>query len=333
MYAVARLRANENRFLDASFFSRLIDSATLEDALKALGETVYAQWAAGSSEASLDRIIDSELIATCEELARFVPDKELIGIYRMTYDFNNVKVILKSLFKARENGERRYDLLSKLGAVDAESLIMLIEGEEYGFLPYGLGDVIRRCLAVWDQSKNPQQVELILDAHMFDVMRATAEELDAKLKTSNIARWVRHRIDAENLRNAVRLQRMNYDAASALPFFHKGGTIGPDGVAKLMGEPFETWGKSLSHTDVGAALELGQDKTDVQAALSDISKALDDYLIRVLDKAKYSASAPENVILYLLRKEEEARNLRIALVCVAKGLNREFARRLLSRGR
>ena len=333
MYAVARLRAMENRFLDASFFSRLIESATLEDAFKSLGETVYAQWITGSSEGGFDRIIDSELIAACDDLTGFVPDKELVYIYRMPYDFNNVKVILKSLFRTKENGERRYDLLSRLGAVDPESLVMAIEGEEYAFLPYKLVNVVPRCIALWDQTKSPQQAETVLDAHMFVAMRATAEKLDAKLGTSKVVRWVRHRIDAENLRSAVRLQRMNYDYTSALPFFHKGGTIRPDDVAKLMSEPPETWSKSLSHTGIGAALESIQDSTDVQAALSDVSKALDEYLARVLGKAKYNATAPENVILYLLRKEEEARNLRVALVCVANGLNRAFARRLLSRGR
>ena len=139
--------------------------------------------------------------------------------------------------------------------------------------------------------------------------------------------------DAENLRNAVRLQRMNYDSSSALPFFHKGGTIRPDDAAKLLGEPPESWSKTLSHTEVGAALDALQDRTDVQVTLSDVTKALDDYLIRSLEHAKYCPSAPENVILYLLRKEEEAKNLRIALVCVANGLNRDFVRRLLSRGR
>ena len=103
VYAVARLRAMENRFLDASFFSRLMDSETLEDALKSLGETVYSQWLA-ASDTNFDRIIDSELVATCNELKQFVPDHELLDICRIPYDFNNVKVILKSLFKAREGG-------------------------------------------------------------------------------------------------------------------------------------------------------------------------------------------------------------------------------------
>jgi len=339
MYAVSRLRAMENRFLDMSFFSRLIENATLEDAFKSLGETVYAQWIAASSEAGfdrVDRVIDSELKATYEDLARFVPDKELIGIFRMPYDFNNVKVILKSLFKVMDNGERRYDLLSNLGGANPESLVMSIEGEKYDSLPYGLGNVIPRCLALWDRTKNSQQVENLLDGQMFASMLVLAEELRKKLKTDVIVRWVRHKIDAENLRSAVRLQRMNYDYASGLPFFHKGGTISPESAAKLLSEPFDTWSKPLFHYGIGAALEPAQDKqekADVQAVLSEISKRLDDYLIRVLDKAKYKPSAPENVIVYLLRKEEEARNLRVALVCVANGLNREFARRLLSRGR
>jgi V/A-type H+-transporting ATPase subunit C len=323
----------ENRFLDASFFSRLIDSATLEEALKSLGETVYAQWTTGVSGLSFDRVIDSELIATCDDLKSFVPDEDLVNLCRMPYDFNNVKVVMKSLFRAREGGERRYDLLSALGAVNTERLIMAIEGEEYGLLPWGLGDVIPHCWSVWEQTKNTQQVEIVLDGHLFATLRATAEELQKKLKTSVLVRWAEHKIDAENLRNAVRLQHMSYDSAAALPFFHRGGTIRSDDVAKLMGESPESWGRTLSHTGIGAALDSVQDRTDMQIALSEISKVLDNYLIAVLEKAKYSASAPENVILYLLRKEEEARNLRIALVCVANGLNREFVRRLLSHGR
>jgi V/A-type H+-transporting ATPase subunit C len=329
---VARLKAMENRFLDAPFFSRIIDSATLEEALKSLGETVYGQWIASpsdSSNVSFDQIIDRELVSSCEDLERFVPDKGLLDLCRMPYDFNNIKVVLKSLFKVREGGERRYDLLSKLGAVDTERLLVALEGEEYGLLPYGLRDVIPHCWTLWEQTKNARDAELLLDGAMFAAMRETAETLAVPA----VVRWVECRIDAENVGNAVRLARMNTDPASALPFFHKGGTIRPSDVAKLLGEPAESWGKALSHTGLGAVFEGLQDRADTQAMLCEISKALSAYLIRVLEKAKYSADAPENVILYLLQKEEEARNLRIALVCVANGLNREFARRLLSHAR
>ncbi|MDR1740398.1 MAG: V-type ATPase subunit, partial [Synergistaceae bacterium] len=44
MYALSRLRAMENRFLDAPFFSRLMESATIDDAVKSLSDTVYGRW-------------------------------------------------------------------------------------------------------------------------------------------------------------------------------------------------------------------------------------------------------------------------------------------------
>ena len=77
-------------------------------------------------------------------------------------------------------------------------------------------------------------------------------------------------------------------------------------------------------------LEALQEQSDINAALSDISKALDEYLIKILEKTKYVTNSPASVLLYLLNKEAEARNMRIALVCVAGGLDREFARRLLN---
>ncbi len=326
VYAVSRLRGMENHLLDSAFFSRLMDSANIDDAIKALGETSYSQWISQSG-ANFDKAIDSEILATCEELKSFVPDKELLDIFRLPYDFHNVKVLLKGLFKVR-NGDlegRRYDLLSKLGTINTDQLTNAIETEEYGFLPYGLTDLIPQCWQLWDATKNAQSVELLIDHQMFKAMSDVAEGL----KMPDVIQWVRYKIDAENLRGAIRLSRMKYDAAKALPFFHEGGTIRPDDMAKLLNEPQETWSRILSYTDIGAVLNSLQEQSDLKASLSDVSKALDEYLLKVLENAKYSMDAPANVLLFLLTKEAEARNMRVALVCVAGGLDRDFGRRLL----
>ena len=317
----------ENHILDTAFFSRLMDSAGIDDALKALGETSYSQWISQNGN-NFDKAIDSEMLSTCEELKTFVPDKELLDIFRLPYDFHNVKVLLKGLFKVRggESEGRRYDLLSKLGTINTEELMNAIETEEYGFLPYGLTDLIPQCWQLWDATKNAQAVELLIDHQMFSAMLKVAEDL----KMPDVIHWVRSRIDAENLRSAVRLSRMKYDSPKALPFFHEGGTVRPDDMAKLLSEPQETWSRLLSHTDIGGVLSALQDSGDIKTSLSEVSKSLDDYLIKVLENAKYSMDAPANVLLYLLTKEAETRNMRVALVCVAGGLDREFGRRLLS---
>ncbi|MBQ3446606.1 MAG: V-type ATPase subunit, partial [Synergistaceae bacterium] len=288
VYTVARLRGMENHILDTAFFSRLMDSASVDDALKALGETSYSQWISGAG--NFDKAIDSEMLATCQELESFVPDKGLLDIFRLPYDFHNVKVLLKGLFKVRggESEGRRYDLLSKLGTVDTEEHTNAVETEEYSYLPYGLTDLIPQCWQLWDAAKNAQAVELLIDHQMFRAMLGVADGLGMP----EITAWVKHRIDAENLRSAVRLSRMKYEASKALPFFHEGGTIPPDDMARLLNEPQETWGRLLSHTDIGAVLSALQDSGDIKASLSDVSKSLDDYLVRVLEGAKYSIDAP-----------------------------------------
>ena len=329
VYTVARLRGMENHILDSAFFSRLIDSAGIDEALKALGETSYSQWISGA--ANFDKAIDSEMLAVCKELESFVPDKELIDIFRLPYDFHNVKVLLKGLFKVRggESEGRRYDLLSKLGTIDVDELTNAIETEEYSYMPYGLTDLIPQCWQLWDQTKNAQAVELLIDHQMFRAMLKLAEGL----KMPDVIQWVKFKIDAENLRSAIRLARMKYDSSKALAFFHEGGTIRPDDMAKLLNEPQETWSRILSYTDIGKVLGSLQESGDMRAALSDVSKSLDDYLVQVLENAKYSMDAPANVLLFLLTKEAEARNMRVALVCVAGGLDKEFGRRLLTNGR
>ncbi|MBQ3763592.1 MAG: V-type ATPase subunit, partial [Synergistaceae bacterium] len=228
VYTVARLRGMENHILDTAFFSRLMDSAGVDDALKALGETSYSQWISGNG--NFDKAIDQEMLATFDELVSFVPDKELIDLLRLSYDFHNVKVLLKGLFKVRggEAEGRRYDLLSKLGTVDTEELTNAIETEEYSYLPYGLTDLIPQCWQLWDATKNAQAVELLIDHQMFAAMLKLAESL----KMPEIIQWVKFRIDAENLRSAVRLARMKYESSKALAFFHDGGTISPDVMAK-----------------------------------------------------------------------------------------------------
>ncbi|MBQ9527342.1 MAG: V-type ATPase subunit, partial [Fretibacterium sp.] len=157
VYTVARLRGMENHILDAAFFARLMDSPTADEAMKALGETSYAQWLS-AGEMGFDKAIDAEILATCRELGQFVPDPELLVLFRMPYDFHNVKVLLKSLFKVRggDPDGRRHDLLSPLGNLSTEELTEAIETEEYGGLPYKLGDVIPQCWALWDQTKNAQ---------------------------------------------------------------------------------------------------------------------------------------------------------------------------------
>ena len=93
-YAVARIRAMEHLLLDAGLYQRMLDAPDLSAVLKVLGETGYSRGFSGTEAAErYDAALEAELLATYEDLETFVPDRELINIFRIPYDFHNVKVV------------------------------------------------------------------------------------------------------------------------------------------------------------------------------------------------------------------------------------------------
>ena len=324
-YAVARIRAMEHRLLDAAVFTRLLEAEDSASVLKILGETSYAPLLTSLSGGSFDKILEASLLETYEELTSFVPDRELPLMMRMQYDFSNVKVMLKSMFAARSGGKKRWDLLTSLASYPVDDLVSKIEAEEYRLLPFGLSSVLPKCIAVWEQSKNTLETERLLDLQMFGEMRRMAEELGF----SEVTEWVKARIDGENLRTLLRLKRFGFDASGAASFLHEGGRIDRDLLASMIAEPFETWGRLVSFSDLSRLLS----ETDVTAGFSqiimDFEKKLDEYLLDLAAASRYSPDSPCNVIAYLWSKELEVKNIRMVLVSKSGSGDRESVRRLL----
>jgi len=313
-YAVARIRAMEPLLLDVSQFQRMMESDGLDGALKILYETNYSR---GMSEGggSYDSVLEAELGATFDEFAAFVPDRELIDIFRVPYDFHNVKVLMKGGFKARSGGKKRYDLLTRLGSIPVGDLSSRMESEEYGLLPYGLSQAIPVCASVWEQSRDIVEIERLLDRCMFAAILSLAEPVGEP----GVLKWARARVDSENLRNLLRIKRFGFEASAAAAFLHDGGTIAPSVLIPLMSEQFDGWGRVLGYSDVGLAISSVLDDGDFDRLIVSLEKALDDYCSSTVANARYSPNAPENVLAFLWGKEMEIKNIRTILV--SKGSN------------
>jgi V/A-type H+-transporting ATPase subunit C len=317
----------EPLLFDASLLQRLFDAADLSGALKILGETNYSRGMTEGGE-RYDTALESELLATFDEFVSFVPDRELVDIFRVPYDFHNVKVLLKSLFKARTGGRKRWDLLTKLGAIPVDDLTVRIESEDYVLLPYNLSGVLPACLAAWDQTGNIVEVEKLLDRAMF----ASILELAEAVGEPGVVRWARARIDSENIRNLLRIKRFGFDFAEAATFLHEGGTVAAAVLVSLLPEPFESWGRSIAYTGVGAAISDLQNDGDFDSLMTSLERVLDDYCSSAVRNARFSPNAPENVLAYLWGKEMEIKNIRTILVSKGTGSKRGGTREMTRNG-
>lgn len=328
-YSVARLRAMENRLLEDSVLQRLVESDDLENALKILGETSYSSWLVElKANSEFDKAIELELEFVYSEIAKFVPDARLVDICRLPYDFHNVKVLLKSHILQREGGDRRFDLLTALGKISTDDLILAVESEDYRLLPFGLHSAIPRCLNMWEQTHDILEVEKLLDSLLFSEMKKLADEIGVDA----VSKWLRGRIDAENLRNLLRLKRMELDSAVVSSFLHDGGWVSVERLLSMLGEPVEGWGRVLSFADIGGVLMHAQETSDLGSLIVEMEKVLDEYTTGILRKAKYGAFSPENVLYYIWSKEMESKNLRMILVAIANDTDRDLVRGLIRRG-
>ena len=327
-YAVARIRAMELRLLDAAVFARLLDADDTASILKILGETSYASVLTSiSGETAFDKILETALHETYNELNSFVPNKELVSLLRLPYDFSNAKVMLKSYFNVRGGGKKRWDLLTSLASYPIDQLIAAVETEEYQLLPFGLNTLYPRCISIWEQSKDVLETERLMDRQMFDVMLSAAEPLGMP----EISAWIRQRIDGDNIRSLLRLKRFGYDAARAFPFMNEGGNIDLNILVPLISEPFETWSRILEFSDFAAMLASIDAAAGFAEVIMDLERDLDDFYLDSISKSKYSPNAPGNVIAYLWAKELEIKNIRMIVVSKSNQKDKDRVRRLLRR--
>jgi V/A-type H+-transporting ATPase subunit C len=306
----------------------MIDADDQTAALEILADSGYARWM--SEGARYDSALEAELCAAFDEFAAFVPDRELIDIFRIPYDFHNVKVLLKGSFKAKPGGRRRYDLLTRLGSVSPDDLASRMEAEEYGFLPWGLAETIPYCVSMWEQNADIVEVERTLDRRMF----AEIISLAASLEFPGVISWARTRVDSENIRNLLRLKRFGFEASTAAPFLHEGGTVAVSALVSLISDPLDAWGRSLAYTNVGPAISdaAGSGDLDFSEQMPALERALDDLCSAAVERARYSTTAPENVTAYLWGKEMEIKNIRTILVSKAARTNRDGVKGMMRRG-
>lgn len=327
-YAVARIRAMEPLLLDSSVYQRMLDADGSEGALKVLGETVYGKYLGTEATGTrYDIALESELLSTFNEFSSFIPDKGLVDIFRIPYDFHNIKVVIKGIINAKSGGKRRHDLLSDLGIIPTEKLASAIESEDYSSLPFGLASLIPECLATYDQSHDIAELEKTLDHHMF----RTILNISEKTGIGSVVLWVKARIDSENIRNLLRLKRFGIEQNEIPSYLHDSGSIKVNDLITVYNEPFENWSQIIGGK-LGDVLSNIHDESSFDKLIVDVEISLDDHCQACLAKARYSTSSPDNIIAYLWGKEQEMKNIRTILVSKSTDSSSDETRRLMRHG-
>ena len=306
----AALHAREAKLLTQAMAERMIDAATPEESYKTLLECGYAPLERCMLE-NVEHALSQARRELYREVSVLTPDKRIVELFQVKYDYHNAKLALKS----KRTGEDVSRLAMDCGRFDAQKVLR----GETSAVSAAMSRAMARAESEVGHSGDLRMAELLLDRACYEEMSALASEMGSTF----LKDYVALQIDAVNLRTLVRARRMGCEddvfAAAMLP----GGHIPAGQLKGARGDHLS----SLTHgTPLDSAGELAAKLLDSGGGLTEFERACDDALMSYLQRARRTPFGPEVVAGYLGAKEAEFTAVRTILSGKIAGIAAEDIR-------
>ncbi len=312
----ARVKAMETKMLSQERLNRLLEAEDSDDVLKLLGDAGYPPFDPRDPEA-MDRALGSVREERFRDLEDTAPDPRYLDIFRIRYDYHNLKTVLK----AEVTGADPEPLLLDLGRTDAKTLREALSTGETGVLEQSFAQAALEAREVLDTTQDPQLMDACLDRHMFREQLETAKATGSKF----LSGYVRALIDAAGLKAAVRAIRMGKNADFLAGILADGGETSPESILSCVRNQGQGLAELYAPTLFAAAAEAGQAVLG-GGPLTEFEKLTDDAVCAYLSNALYVAFGEAPLVGYLAACETEITNIRIILMGRNAGLSPDIVR-------
>lgn len=289
----------------------MISANSFEESAKILTDCGYEDMSEMSSKEIEDNLTKHK-DDIYYELDRIAPDKEILDIFRMKYDYHNAKVIIKS-GALRSNNDR---LLVDSGRVSGKELKALFLEEKLSYMPGMLGKAMEEARNTLAHTGNPQNSDFVLDSYFMNEFLTEAE----KSGNAFLIGYAKLLIDSENLKSAVRTKRMGKDTDFMKSVLVKGGNVDIDRLVQSSDKEGLT--TLFAHTKLEKAAHLGAEAID-GASLTEFELECDNAINAYLKEAKLVSFGAEPLVAYLAALENEITAIRMILTGKLAGVKSE----------
>lgn len=313
------LRAREAGMLTRERMDRMLSAPSYQEAAKLLCDCGYEDMS-GCSTDGVNAALTRRRAAVFAEMANMSPHSEVVDIFRVKYDYHN----LKTLVKAKAMGVDAEHILSGCGRVPAEKLMDCAEGEGgLSSLPADMAEAYAEAVDTLNRTGNPQLADFELDRRYF----AELERLAAASGSSFLAGYVKILADSANLRAAVRTVRMGKDRAFMLAAMVPGGSVDAENLARAA-ESGESLAAAFNASALEKAARLGAEAIK-GGSMTAFELECDNAVGAYLTGAKMIPFGAEPVAEYLALLESEITAARMILTGRLGGIEPEVIRERL----
>ena len=317
----ARVKALETGLLTAERMEQILDAKSGEDAGKLLQEWGYPQLDPRRPEA-MDAALSAVREATLADLAEGTPDARYIDLFKVKYDYHNVKALLK----AEAVGTAPDRMLMDMGRVSTAELAEAVRSRELDGLPETLAAAVVEAREGLDTTRDPQLSDIVLDRWMYRDMAQVAEDTGSQF----LRGYVETQIDAANLRALIRTLRMGKNVDFLAGVLFESGTVEPAAILAAANHPAGGLNEIYGPTRFAQAAEAGEAALK-GGSLTEFEKRCDDAVSDYLAGAQMIPFGEAPLLAYLAARETEYTNIRILLMGRTAGLSPEVIRSRLRR--
>ncbi|MEW9096214.1 MAG: V-type ATP synthase subunit C [Clostridiaceae bacterium] len=306
-HAISRIRVLETKLLDKAKLDRMIDSSSAEDALKILGETEYSNYMSNIRRPEdYEELLSGELIRLYQLMYSLSPVKELIDIMSIKYDYHNLKVMIKGKILNKDLSH----LLIPVGLINLNKLKQAFDNENFKELTDYMIQGIEKVNKSFEEDKDPQKIDIVLDSFMYKEMLYRANEIEDKF----LSDYFKVIIDLTNIKTLLRVKKQNKGRRFMEEVLIEGGTILKKDLISYENESIDGIANKLSYTPYEKILRLGLENYGTNGNMSYFEKLTDNYIMDYIKKAKYVSFGIEPLLGYIMAKESEIKTVRIIMV-------------------
>lgn len=312
LYLTAMLRARQPNMLSGEMLEQMLDSGSFRECTRILTEAGWPDMTEADSR-TIDSLMEKRRSDIFGELAKLVPQKQVLDLFRIRYDYHNAKCLIKG----EAAGTDAAALLSEAGRVDKERLVKSFLEDDFRSVPAVLGTAMREAKSVLARTGNPQLADILLDKAFY----GETAEAAAAINSPYITGYVRLMTDVANLRTAVRCARMKKDSAFVESALLPGGSVRPDRVLQALAS-----GEGLTGVFDSPALKeaaaLGAEAVR-GGRMTAFELECDNAVNRYARDARLHGFGPEAAVGYLAAEENNITAVRMVLTGLLAGISTE----------
>lgn len=299
---VPMVKVWETRLLTKSFYEKLMNLNSLDEAIKSLQETTYGNF---NIDSNFEQGLELSYKVACDDLFKSLKHVDVIKFVRMKNDYSNIKTLIKSKILNKDFSS----ILNTNGTVDIEVLKMAFKNDNFSDLDEVMIECIKNAFKVYEDNKDVQKVDIVVDRYMYKNMSIIVKRMDSSFMNE----YMEMLIDLTNLKTTLRVKKLNKDKLFLKEVLLEDGKLSIDVFVEMLNLNMADIPTRFIRTSYYKLIAESIEEYEKTASLSGLEKNVDNYIMKFVRDAKFISLGVEPIFAYLYARETEIKNLRIVL--------------------